>query len=193
MGEGAILEVDGFLRLGARGSVEGLMGFQINPQNSILAPARTSLGELYPPRPTNRSNDTPEPPPLPKAGFGEGTASQATAAFVTLGRGLQSARALVPTVEELRAELRARLAENRARLEEAEGAREARQTASASEPVDPAVAARSGEAPAPNDPVEMTAQGLPQSSAAQPPDSDSVSTPPPSRVESPGSRLDVSG
>jgi hypothetical protein len=62
----------------------------------------------------------PAPPPLPKAGFGAGTASQATAAYVTLGRGLYSARQIVPTTEEIQAELQTRLAEIREQREKLE-------------------------------------------------------------------------
>ena len=47
------------------------------------------------------------------AGFGEGSVSVPTVAIRTLGRGIEGARRVVPTLEELQAEHRARLAAQR--------------------------------------------------------------------------------
>lgn len=165
------------------------MGFQINPQNPILAAPRTAAAELYPPaRSSAKSSgtDDSEAPPLPKAGFGEGTASQATAAFVTLGRGLHSARQIVPTVEDLRAELRARLAENRARREEAERARDAREAAAAEHDVEPALS------PEPQGQVSESQDVPEQRTNAVSGTHAPAEFAPPSTNDAPGSRLDLS-
>lgn len=168
------------------------MGVQINPQNPTLAAPRRAAAELYPPAQANAQNvNTPEAPPIPKAGFGEGTASQATAAYVTLGRGLYSARQLVPTVEDLRAELRARLAETRARREEIERARDAREAAAeqgAETTVLAEAAAREPEEPAP--PPEPAAPQPPEAPAT--PQLPPAEPAPPAAKEAPGTRLDLS-
>lgn len=66
-----------------------------------------------------------QPPDFARAGFGEGTVSMPGVAIRTIGRGMESARRIVPTVEELRAEVRERLARQReARLEEMEQPRQ---------------------------------------------------------------------
>ncbi len=61
------------------------------------------------------------PPDFARAGFGEDSVSVPGAAIRTVQRGVESAREVVPTAEELRAELRARLSQEReARQAEAE-------------------------------------------------------------------------
>jgi hypothetical protein len=54
-----------------------------------------------------------DPQNIVRTGFGKGTVSVPTAAVRTLDRGLTSARRVVPTVEELQEELRARFATQR--------------------------------------------------------------------------------
>jgi hypothetical protein len=62
-----------------------------------------------------------DPQDIIRAGFGEGTVSVPTATVRTLNKGLISARRIVPSVEELRGELRARFAQEReAQAEELE-------------------------------------------------------------------------
>ena len=59
-----------------------------------------------------------------RAGWGKDTLSPNGAALVVLGRNIESARRVVPTVEELRDQLRETRAEQRAAQEEAVGRRE---------------------------------------------------------------------
>lgn len=62
-----------------------------------------------------------DPQDIVRAGFGKGTVSAPTAAVRTLDKGLTSARRIVPSVEQLQEELRARFAKEReAQAEELE-------------------------------------------------------------------------
>ncbi|MCX5769954.1 MAG: hypothetical protein NTZ09_06740 [Candidatus Hydrogenedentes bacterium] len=70
----------------------------------------------------------PRTPDFATAGFGKDSVSVPGAAIRTIQRGVEGAREVVPTVEELRAELRARLSRDReARDAEAEQRRQAEQ------------------------------------------------------------------
>ena len=185
------------------------MGVQINPQNSIISGARPDASRSVSPAqsaPKSTAPGTPAPPPLPKAGFGEGTASQATAAYVTLGRGLYSARQLVPTTEDIRAELRTRLSEARVRREVAAQERDRRAAELQRAETEPALRADASSVREPQQEAAPQPQAVPQAppeaptpqpvqrpetlaAPAQPPPLERPSN---TATEPPGSRLDLS-
>lgn len=87
-----------------------------------------TVGSTVRPRARSRAEGAEATPPLTRrrpdfarAGFGKGTVSAPAAAARTLHRGLESARRVVPTLAEVREDVRARLDEQRqARIHAAE-------------------------------------------------------------------------
>lgn len=73
---------------------------------SVRAPEATSASSTAPPFPESSSATL-------RAGFGEGTVSSIGAALDVLGRSVRSVRAATPTLIEIQADVRARLAETR--------------------------------------------------------------------------------
>jgi len=118
------------LNIGSYGAAE----YVALPRQSAQT-ART-LGDMTPPDPPPMLN--PRPPDFATAGFGKGSVSVPGAAIRTIQRGVEGAREAVPTVEELRSELRARLSRDReAREAEAEQRRQADQAQRAEDTPDP--------------------------------------------------------
>jgi hypothetical protein len=119
------------------------MGLEVDPPTAGYAVSSRVRREMYPPIREGRAvpRDA-QPQPVAQAGFGKGTISQTTAAVVTLGRGLQSARHVVPTVDELRDAVRVRVSEARERQRVEDDARADRQdTIRGSHPPSPALEA----------------------------------------------------
>jgi hypothetical protein len=106
------------------------MGLEVDPPTAGYAVSSRVRREMYPPIREGRAvpRDA-QPQPVAQAGFGKGTISQTTAAVVTLGRGLQSARHVVPTVDELRDAVRVRVSEARERQRVEDDARTERHDA----------------------------------------------------------------
>lgn len=100
------------LKAGSYGAAEIPLFFRRDAQT------RRTLGDTAPrDLPAMLERRTPE---VPRAGFGRGTVSVPGAAFHTIKRGMDGARKVVPTVEELRAELRARRSREREARADAE-------------------------------------------------------------------------
>jgi hypothetical protein len=92
----------------------GLTGAAATALYGRTAPVRRQDGQS-----NNPFRNQQEDEPTPRAGFGNGTISTISAASATLDTNLESARQLVPTLEEASAEARARTEAARQRLEEA--------------------------------------------------------------------------
>jgi hypothetical protein len=107
------------------------MGMRIGDMGGSITFLRSSPrgGAAAAPRPESQavpaSRDR-EETEIARAGFGAGTVSVPTAAVRALGTNLDNARQIVPTVEQSRAELRERLAQERA-LKEAETTEQAQE------------------------------------------------------------------
>ena len=119
----------------------GAAGYLALPRRSVQT-ART-LGDMTPPDPPPMLNR--RQPDFATAGFGKDSVSVPGAAIRTIRRGVESAREAVPTVEELRSELRARLSRDREAREAEAGQRQqterAQQTEEMPDPVETAAAA----------------------------------------------------
>ncbi len=167
------------------------MGVQIDPNSAASAVQRVAVPPQSRPRSLTTGKQDPAPPPLPKAGFGAGTASQATAAYVTLGRGLYSARQIVPTTEEIQAELQTRLAEIRAQREKLDQKQlERRSELRIPEPSSQVIQfERQSAAPTVDSTAESTAT---PESGGEARTTTTATSEPPQPVSAPGSRLDIS-
>lgn len=100
------------LKTGAYGAAD----FSLFPRQKLEP--RRMLGDMKPRElPAMLERRAPE---VARAGFGRGTVSVPGAAFHTIKRGMDGAREVVPTVQELRAELRARRAREREAQADAE-------------------------------------------------------------------------
>lgn len=91
------------------------LGFAANPerlQGLLNRPGSRSLGE---PRPDGQDFALfpKDPAPALRAGFGQGTISGPAAALETISQSVRNTREIVPSIQELRAELRARRSESR--------------------------------------------------------------------------------
>ncbi|HUW59591.1 MAG TPA: hypothetical protein VMZ06_01190 [Candidatus Bathyarchaeia archaeon] len=112
----------------------GAAGYLAFPRQSVQT--GRALGDMTRPEPPPMLNR--RPPDFAKAGFGEGSVSVPGAAIRTIRRGVESAREVVPTVEDLRRDLRARLSRDReARKAEAEQRHQAERAQRAEEAPDP--------------------------------------------------------
>lgn len=100
------------------------MGLSIGQTASQLPVARTlsapRSGSAVQSESGTARNSRAENDAGPRVGFGSNTLSAASAALVTLDTNLERAREIVPTVEELRAQLRASRAEDNASLRAAQ-------------------------------------------------------------------------
>jgi hypothetical protein len=117
----------------------------ISAGNDVVASARARRARREAARRDEAVRARPREVPEPvRAGFGKNTLSPPAAALITLGANLERAREVVPTFEELRAELRA-AREEAARREAASEARVAFEQAAGRQEGQPAGGAAEGE------------------------------------------------
>jgi hypothetical protein len=105
----------------------GLAGSPGRFQGLLNRPTPRTLGS---PRPEGQDFALfrEDPAPALRAGFGQGTISGPAAALETINQGVRNTREIVPSIQELRAELRARRSEaRRANEQEPPQPREARE------------------------------------------------------------------
>lgn len=166
------------------------MGVRIgNSTASLAALARPSQAVRSAPRGDAgvdfRRQPEPEPP---RAGFGENSISLPGVSLNTIGRQLEAGRRVVPTAQELREEVQARLAEERARIAEQQAERLERAEANA-----PEVVRKAASAPRPEPLRDATA-----SREARPAPAEDVPEPPGNEAQPAsgmlptGNRLDIS-